>query len=226
MPDFIKERKMADENKDNAQVLKPRARAKQVTEGQVTDGEGQADHALDAGDATGTDTSLTATELAAAEQPATNAPAPSTSGPQNAALPEPAAQGTAIQEAPHPGFLKYVQQMEEKLGAKAVEKIDVIVPKGFKITLDNNSVVHFKEGVQSVHRFLAEHWYAKANGMKEYKRPQGQVQGITPEVYTEAIRRVRNGDIKLAYAITNIATYYHLPEEQVRAEMDKQMQPA
>ncbi len=39
-------------------------------------------------------------------------------------------------------------------------------PRAFNITLDNHTRVPIKAGTSRIERFLAEHWYAKANGLE------------------------------------------------------------
>lgn len=46
------------------------------------------------------------------------------------------------------------------------EKVIVIVPKAFNLTLPKGVVLQIKAGTQTVDKFIAEHWYSKANGMK------------------------------------------------------------
>jgi hypothetical protein len=59
--------------------------------------------------------------------------------------------------------------MMESIDPAAVDQVIVESPKAFRITLDNHAVVHIKPGTQRVPRYIAEHWYAKANGMTIFK---------------------------------------------------------
>lgn len=52
---------------------------------------------------------------------------------------------------------------------KVEEKVIVTVPKAFKLRLDSNEVLEFRPGVQKVAKDIANHWYAKANGMKVFE---------------------------------------------------------
>lgn len=50
-----------------------------------------------------------------------------------------------------------------------IEKVVVTVPRGFKLRLDNHTELTFAPGVQTVARFITDHWYAKAHGMKIFE---------------------------------------------------------
>lgn len=50
----------------------------------------------------------------------------------------------------------------------AVEKVLVEVPKDFRLT-DHTGVHDFKAGIQRVERWVADHWFAKAHGIREVK---------------------------------------------------------
>lgn len=50
----------------------------------------------------------------------------------------------------------------------AGEEVTVTVPKGFKLQFDYNILLDIKAGVQPMKRAVAEHWYAKANGVTIY----------------------------------------------------------
>lgn len=46
------------------------------------------------------------------------------------------------------------------------ELVSVTVPRKFKLTKDDGMVVDIEAGIQDLPRGLAEHWYAKANGVE------------------------------------------------------------
>jgi hypothetical protein len=48
------------------------------------------------------------------------------------------------------------------------EKDTVIVPKSFKLTLDDGAVVHYDEGIGEMPKSHAAHWFSKAQGVKVY----------------------------------------------------------
>jgi hypothetical protein len=50
------------------------------------------------------------------------------------------------------------------------ETVTVTVPKAFQLRLTAHEVHMFKPGVQEMPRGIAEHWYAKANGVKIYQK--------------------------------------------------------
>ena len=50
----------------------------------------------------------------------------------------------------------------------------VEVTKAFTLRLDDNTTHSFKVGVQEVKRAIADHWYAKANGMKIFEHKAHQ----------------------------------------------------
>lgn len=50
------------------------------------------------------------------------------------------------------------------------ETVTVVSPKRVLITLDNQLKVEIKEGVQELPVEVADHWYAKANGVKRYEK--------------------------------------------------------
>ena len=54
--------------------------------------------------------------------------------------------------------------------------VTVEVPKPYKMTLDDHRVVHVNAGVQDMKKYLADHWYSKANGVKTYKPKKSQPQ--------------------------------------------------
>ncbi len=45
------------------------------------------------------------------------------------------------------------------------DEVDVMVVKGFKLTLDNFTQVDYVPGPQTMPRSHAEHWFAKAHGV-------------------------------------------------------------
>lgn len=46
--------------------------------------------------------------------------------------------------------------------------VTVMCPKAFRLTLNDHRIVQFVAGPQQAPRFLAEHWFAKANGATVY----------------------------------------------------------
>ena len=54
--------------------------------------------------------------------------------------------------------------------AKAkLDLVDAIVPKAFKLTLDDHTHVNYEAGTQPMPRTHVEHWFAKAHGVTLYK---------------------------------------------------------
>ncbi len=47
--------------------------------------------------------------------------------------------------------------------AKQLELVFASVPKAFQLTLNSHVMVKVKAGAQKMERFVAEHWYSKAN---------------------------------------------------------------
>lgn len=50
-----------------------------------------------------------------------------------------------------------------------IAKVIVTVPKRFRLTLDNHTTITMEPGVQKVGRFIADHWFSKANGVKVFE---------------------------------------------------------
>lgn len=48
------------------------------------------------------------------------------------------------------------------------EMVTAIVPKGFRLTLDDHSEVVINAGTQELPLSQASHWFAKANGVQVY----------------------------------------------------------
>lgn len=48
------------------------------------------------------------------------------------------------------------------------EKVTVIVPVAFTLTLDGHIDKHFKPGVQEMPKSLTEHWFVKSRGVTTY----------------------------------------------------------
>lgn len=49
--------------------------------------------------------------------------------------------------------------------------VQVSVPKGFTLTLDDHQPVAVNAGVQMMPRYMAQHWWAKAQGVEEFTPP-------------------------------------------------------
>ncbi len=64
-------------------------------------------------------------------------------------------------------------QSSDEAAAEAKEKgdavIKVIVPRTFRLTLDDNSMFEYREGVCQMPAAHFEHAYAKANGVKKHR---------------------------------------------------------
>ena len=56
----------------------------------------------------------------------------------------------------------------KEAAAEVKDMVTVVVPKDFKLMVDHNTTHLFKAGVQEMERWIAEHWYAVANGVKVY----------------------------------------------------------
>ena len=60
----------------------------------------------------------------------------------------------------------------ENINLKAVpdegEKVTVVVPKSFVLTLDDHTPVQYHAGVQEMSVDHASHWFARAQGVKVY----------------------------------------------------------
>ena len=59
-----------------------------------------------------------------------------------------------------------VLEAEEK--AK-LDLVDVVVPKAFNLMLDSHEVIKYADGTYPMPRKHAEHWYAKAHGVRLYQ---------------------------------------------------------
>lgn len=71
-----------------------------------------------------------------------------------------------------------------------IEKVVVTVPKAFKLRLDNHTELSFSAGTQTVAKFIPDHWYAKANGMKVFgsdpaPKAKAEVATVVEEEQTE-----------------------------------------
>lgn len=63
------------------------------------------------------------------------------------------------------------QRIAELMSAKlATNKVIVDVPKPFKLTQNNGVAISFAAGVQEVEEWVANHWWAKIQGMKIFKK--------------------------------------------------------
>lgn len=72
---------------------------------------------------------------------------------------------TGVSEAPSstPEEVPVVQPHSAEPG-----KVTAIIPKDFQLTLDDMTVVKYQAGTHDIPVEHAEHWYAKANGVKIY----------------------------------------------------------
>lgn len=48
------------------------------------------------------------------------------------------------------------------------EKVTVIVPKDYTLTLDDGSPIKVHAGVQEMHKSYVDHWFSKAMGVTVY----------------------------------------------------------
>jgi len=71
-----------------------------------------------------------------------------------------------------------VEELKAEAEAKAAKKdtpkksgdtVTVTVPKAFKLRLDHNTELKFEAGIQEMDPKVAEHWFAKANGVEVYQ---------------------------------------------------------
>lgn len=62
--------------------------------------------------------------------------------------------------------VRVLQAEKQQAASPDDELVAVNVPKGFRLRLDNQIVVPVSAGAQRLPRRIAEHWYAKANGVK------------------------------------------------------------
>lgn len=53
-----------------------------------------------------------------------------------------------------------------------LDLVTVVVPKQFKLTLDNHEVIAYRDGTYEMPRSHANHWYAKASGVTIYEAPK------------------------------------------------------
>ena len=144
-------------------------------------------------------------------------------GTQDGATVEPARPATGLRMNSDTAYAQFLKSVEVKHGPGAVVQVEVHIPKAFKVTLDNGAILHFSAGVHPIPRFLADHWYVKANGVTPYVRPAGENMGnaLTAEVYEDALKAIHRGDMKLDYAIKNIASYFKVDEAVVRDEFHR-----
>jgi hypothetical protein len=70
------------------------------------------------------------------------------------------------------GFESYCAMMlaKDPKFEEKMEKIVVTAPKSINIILDNHTKVVIKAGVSRIERFVAEHWYSKANGVTIFEK--------------------------------------------------------
>lgn len=54
--------------------------------------------------------------------------------------------------------------------------IDAVIPKAFKLTLDNGSEVHYNAGLQRMPLEHFSHWFSKVNGVVEAQPAQSPPQ--------------------------------------------------
>lgn len=49
------------------------------------------------------------------------------------------------------------------------DKVTVTVPNGFELTIDHNTTITIKPGIQEMEKSHADHWYSIANGVVIYE---------------------------------------------------------
>lgn len=161
-------------------------------------------------------------EGAGSQAKAQDAPAAQIAG-AGALIPAPTAQVAAPKATPTPiaqGFESFVAAMAAR-STDLVEKVTVTVPKAFRLTLDNHTVVQIKEGVQDLHKFIADHWYAKAHGVAIYTPSTQQAKPTDLSVvYEDAVNKVKAGSVKLEAAVLGIADMYKVEADKVRASLE------
>jgi ATPase subunit of ABC transporter with duplicated ATPase domains len=105
------------------------------------------------------------------------------------------------------------------------EMVMVTVPKPFNITLDNHKRVHVKAGTYPLAVGLAEHWYAKANGVKPALHDVAKADELTPEVYERAAAQVASGDPQYSrdYVVGSMSAHYKVHRDVVGKEIDERV---
>jgi len=68
-----------------------------------------------------------------------------------------------------PGALIANNQSARALeAAEAAELVTVLIPKDFRLTLDNHSPVEYKAGIDEMPVEHLNHWYVRAQGVEAY----------------------------------------------------------
>lgn len=49
------------------------------------------------------------------------------------------------------------------------DKVTVTVPNGFELTIDHNTTITIRPGIQEMEKSYADHWYSIANGVVIYE---------------------------------------------------------
>lgn len=67
--------------------------------------------------------------------------------------------------------VRQVESLDEAPAAESAqveteEKVTVIIPADYRLTLDNSAEVHYKAGVDEMPVSHANHWWSKAQGVK------------------------------------------------------------
>lgn len=220
VPDFIKEHVMSEKNETPAApVFKRRAKPGEAAAQDTEQTETPA--AVDTPETPPADGVEPAAAPATPETPPA-APDPTPDAAKAPELPAAAATADNTPSRTDPAFLAHVEKVRAAEGPSAVEKVLVTVAKVFKMQLDAGVTVHFLQGVQQVERFLADHWYAKANGLSPYTPPGTAAPVAVPaQAYEEMVVEVRAGRVKLQEAIDRIAAFYKVEAAAVRDEFSR-----
>lgn len=143
---------------------------------------------------------------------------------ERAGLAHAAAGGVGVANAMLSADLAGETIRQRAMDPKLVDDIFVMVQKPYQITLDNRAVVKIAAGPQTLPRFIAEHHWSRANGVKPYEvqRAPG-VHTITDKVYDDAAANIKAGAYDVSYAVPQIAGFYNLKEAEVRKQLEKRI---
>lgn len=61
-----------------------------------------------------------------------------------------------------------IQAEKEAVASDSNTTVTAIVPKAFKLNLENGGLIDYEAGVQEMPLHHASHWYSRANGVKVY----------------------------------------------------------
>ena len=63
-----------------------------------------------------------------------------------------------------------LDKIEDDVEGAVKDMITVIVPKAYQLRASHHQVLDIKSGIQEMERWVAEHWWSKAQGVKKYTK--------------------------------------------------------